>query len=71
MNKKLKNIKKSVASHIMEVHTQDHHMEITEDFFPTLLDPEGTLADCYIKHLENKFEKNGWYYSSASLNKGI
>lgn len=58
MHKKLNNVKKSVETHTIQAHSINHHEEISEDFFPTLLDPEGTLADCYIMHLDNEQKKS-------------
>lgn len=58
MSKKLNNVKKSVETHTIQAHSINHHEEISEDFFPTLLDPEGTLADCYIMHLDNEQKKS-------------
>ena len=48
-------IEKSVETHTMEVQTANHY---TEDF-PTLLDPEGTLADAYILSLQNEMKRSG------------
>ena len=58
MNKKANNVKKSVDSHTIHAQSANHHEEIADDFYPTLLDPEGTLADCYIMYLENEYNKS-------------
>ena len=58
MYKKETKFKKSVHSHTLEAHSIDHHEEISEDFFPTILDPEGTLADCYIMHINEEMKKS-------------
>lgn len=58
MRKNKPNIKKSVQTHQIEATSIDHHYELSEDLFPTLLDPEGTLADAYVHHLKNEIEKN-------------
>ena len=49
-------IEKSVESHTLEVHSASRY---TEDF-PTLLDPEGTLADAYLLSLQNEMKKSGY-----------
>ena len=38
MHKKLNNVKKSVETHTIQAHSINHHEEISEDFFPTLLE---------------------------------
>lgn len=58
MRKNKPNIKKSVQNHSIEATSIDHHYELAEDMFPTLLDPEGTLADAYVQHLKNEMEKS-------------
>ena len=61
MNKNKPRIKKNAQNHMIDVQSADHQLEMAEDFFPTLLDPEGTLADAYILHLKNENEKSGHF----------
>jgi len=59
MKKNKPQILKNVDTHHLEIHSIDHQLETSEEFFPTLLDPEGTLADAYVLHLKNEFNKSG------------
>ena len=55
MNKKEQILNKNVQEHTIDAHTIDHHLE---ESFPTLLDFEGTLADCYLMDVQSEMKRS-------------